>query len=48
MANTIELLRTTYNALIVEQWLREGNREETMRYIYIYIFKEKSDRRTRW
>lgn len=46
MANTIELLRTTYNALIVEQWLREGNREETMRYIY--IFKEKSDRRTRW
>lgn len=42
MANTIELLRTTYNALIVEQWLREGNREETMRYIYIYIYLKKS------
>lgn len=47
MANTIELHRTTYNALIVEQWVREGNREETMRcFIYIYIFlKEKSDRK---
>lgn len=41
MANTIELHRTTYNALIVEQWVREGNREETMRcFIYIYFLKK--------
>lgn len=49
MADTIELLRiyiyiyTTYNALIVEQWLREGNREESMRC----ICEEKSDRERR-
>lgn len=49
MASTIELHRTTYNALIVEQWeyakgITRG--DDAMLYIYIYIFlKEKSDRK---